>query len=253
MNTAASQKRVETITETKAKAPRPALVLITEPRADNPQTGAAKPEVSEEFLHEMVESCASNVAVLNERGVLLYASTGWTLFEQASLFKREKNKAPLYFRAFRRCDDPAAPGGASSLTLSDDLNRLLAGKVKELQGQYSYRGLTDLHLSTVRAARLALPGSGFRILIAHEDIAAPNDALRKSEQRLSHLFDTTSIVAWEAEPDTWRFTYVSDQARKMLGYPVAAWYERGFLTAKIHASDRLAAWEACIEQSQVVD
>ena len=209
---------------------------------------------SERFLREVVDACASNVAVLDESGqTILYASKAWRLFEEISLFGNNQVIAASYFDQFRRSGDSASDPNARSVTLSDDIGMLSNGQLKELHGQYSYRGVSGTESLIVHAARLSLPPLGFRILITHQDVFSPREALRKSEQRLSHLLDTTRIVAWEADPRTWRFTYVSDQAAKMLGYPIARWYERDFLFSHIHHSDRQEAFDISFEHAQVTD
>jgi len=56
----------------------------------------------------------------------------------------------------------------------------------------------------------------------------------------------TKILAWDGEVEGQRFTYVSEQAAEMLGYPAASWYEPHFLSSHIHADDLnwvLAAYE----------
>jgi PAS domain S-box-containing protein len=62
--------------------------------------------------------------------------------------------------------------------------------------------------------------------------------LRINEAQLDRLLETTKIVVWEAEVEDWRFTYVSEQAQKILGYPIAAWYEPNFLNLRLHPEDK---------------
>jgi PAS domain S-box-containing protein len=66
--------------------------------------------------------------------------------------------------------------------------------------------------------------------------------LRKSEERLRHLVEMANVVPWEAEGETGRLLYVGPQAEKMLGYPLEAWYEDGFLQRLIHPDDRAVAF-----------
>jgi PAS domain S-box-containing protein len=59
-------------------------------------------------------------------------------------------------------------------------------------------------------------------------------ALRRAEQLLSAL----SGVAWEADPDTGTFLYVSDYAERILGFPAGEWHQPGFWAAHLHPDDR---------------
>src|SRR5512132_3414534 len=52
------------------------------------------------------------------------------------------------------------------------------------------------------------------------------------------LLEKAKILAWEAEAVSGRFTYVSEQAEKILGYPIEEWYEPNFLAAHLHPDDR---------------
>ena len=56
----------------------------------------------------------------------------------------------------------------------------------------------------------------------------------KTIQLLEHL----DVIAWEADPETFAFTYVSGQAEKILGYPRERWYEPCFFTNTLHPEDR---------------
>src|SRR5690349_4036807 len=199
---------------------------------------AERPQVSEKFLQDLVEACASNIALLDESGTILYASRAWTMFEQNHRFPAGRHQPPAYFGFYRKEQGGSAVSRFEGPTLSEDLNQLSFDAVKEINGKYTYAGITGTHSLLVHAARLDLPGSGFRILVSHDDLVTPKEALRKSEERLSQLLETTNIIAWEADPETWRFTYVSAQAREFLGYSIAAWYAPDFIVSSMHPDDR---------------
>ncbi len=55
----------------------------------------------------------------------------------------------------------------------------------------------------------------------------------------------TSALPWEADPESYRFTYVGPQAEELFGYARAAWKEPDFWRDHIHAEDREHAWSAC--------
>ena len=52
------------------------------------------------------------------------------------------------------------------------------------------------------------------------------------------LLEATRIVQWEADARTRDFTYVGSQAERLLGYPLARWYEPAFWKTHLHPEDR---------------
>ena len=54
-------------------------------------------------------------------------------------------------------------------------------------------------------------------------------------------------IVWEADAATGQFTFVSQAAENILGYPVERWVnEPSFWVSLIHPDDRAAAVEACL-------
>ena len=191
----------------------------------------------DDSLRAIIDACVSNVAVLDESGSIIYASRAWRLLGQDS-------STLSYFENYRRFTQSESDEEAN-ITLADDIYSILFGKEKEFQRKYYFHFLTEPRPFVIHAARLNLPGSTFRVLITHEELPAVREDLRDSKERLIELLGT-KILAWESEVEGQRFTYVSEQAVEMLGYPVASWYEPHFLSSHIHADDLswvLAAYE----------
>jgi PAS domain S-box-containing protein len=81
--------------------------------------------------------------------------------------------------------------------------------------------------------------------LAHENAERKQAeaTLRRSEERLRRLVETSNVVPWEFDGETGRFLYVGPQAERMLGYTPETWYEDGFLQTHVHPDDRGAALE----------
>lgn len=89
-----------------------------------------------------------------------------------------------------------------------------------------------------------LQGNRMRLLGVHVDITAAKEReleLRESEQRFRRLVEATSIIPWEADLGTGRFTYVGPRAQALLGYPLEEWLTDGFWSLHLHPDDRAAA------------
>jgi PAS domain S-box-containing protein len=58
-----------------------------------------------------------------------------------------------------------------------------------------------------------------------------------SEENLLALINGIGGIVWEADPETFRFTFVSAQAEHILGFPIAAWLEDDFWRLHTHPDD----------------
>lgn len=184
---------------------------------------------TDDFLRAIIDACVSNVAVLDESGAIVYASKAWCLLEQDS------PDCDSYFASCRRFSE-SEPKDDANVTLADDLQTILIGDRWEFHRQYRFDS-PGLHRPFVmHAARLNLPGTAFRVLITREELPSVTEDFRDSKERLIELLGT-NILAWEGEVEGQRFSYVSEEAVKMLGYPIVSWYEIGFLASHIHADD----------------
>src|SRR3954471_4777679 len=66
--------------------------------------------------------------------------------------------------------------------------------------------------------------------------------LRVSRQKFETLVNSIQGVVWEADPITFAFSFVSEQAERLLGYPRALWSsEVEFWLAHIHPDDQALA------------
>ncbi|MEO6353561.1 MAG: PAS-domain containing protein, partial [Burkholderiaceae bacterium] len=77
-------------------------------------------------------------------------------------------------------------------------------------------------------------------------VAAPPGA----QQRFENILNCIDGIVWEADPRTFRFTFVSAQAEQILGYPIEDWYANGFWADHIHPQDREQALSYCALQTR---
>jgi PAS domain S-box-containing protein len=79
-------------------------------------------------------------------------------------------------------------------------------------------------------------------------IEARAEALREFSDRYRALVNSIDGIVWEADPRTFRFLFVSDQAERLLGYPLKRWTaEPDFWRAHVHPQDRDRAVEFCAQ------
>ena len=99
--------------------------------------------------------------------------------------------------------------------------------------------------------------SNRRMLLVIEDLTE-SEQLRVTahafEQRLRELVESLDAIVWEMDADTFQFTFASQRAEQMLGYPAEQWLrETNFCAEHIHPEDRektLAACRAAVDEGK---
>ena len=82
-------------------------------------------------------------------------------------------------------------------------------------------------------------------ILTRDDIVR---SLRESEERHRNLVQGLDAIVWEGDAVTWQFTFVSQRAEAMLGYPVDQWLkEPDFWVNHLHPDDREQAITSCRE------
>lgn len=70
--------------------------------------------------------------------------------------------------------------------------------------------------------------------------------LESSEQRYRQLVESAQVILWRRNIQTSQFSYVNQEAKVLLGYPVGQWMaERTFWPDHIHSEDRALVASFC--------
>jgi len=67
-----------------------------------------------------------------------------------------------------------------------------------------------------------------------------------ARQQYEELVANIDGIVWELDVRTFQFTFVSRQAERLLGYPVAHWFEPAFWVDHVHPDDRTWAKDFCL-------
>ena len=139
--------------------------------------------------------------------------------------------------------------------LQDDMERctLLHRRVTENRAPQSCEVRMVKHDGTLFWAELvASPATGAGSDGVHyvslSDITALKRAetsSRAAEQRFRDMIDSTDGIVWEADVTTFSFTFISDKAERLLGYPLEDWLRPGFWVDHLHPDDKSWAPEFC--------
>ena len=117
----------------------------------------------------MVDLCVSSVAVLDESGVILYASKAWDAVESEDRPDASpRNAQPDIFKSSRV--SPSEFDEEANIKLGDDIQQILSGNETEFHCNYYYRSRADQRSFVAHAARLNLTDVTFRVLATHQDI-----------------------------------------------------------------------------------
>jgi len=77
-------------------------------------------------------------------------------------------------------------------------------------------------------------------------VEAQARAVAEEHDLYAQLVRDVDAVVWEADPRTWVFTFVSQRAETLFGYPLSRWLEdSGFWASLIHPEDREQAVRTC--------
>ena len=95
------------------------------------------------------------------------------------------------------------------------------------------------------------PASRFQLKEANAQLTlAALDAQEQAEEstdRYRDLVEGLHAIVWEAEADPWQYTFLSQRAQVIFGYPVERWLaEPNFWMDLIHADDRSTVATQCL-------
>jgi PAS domain S-box-containing protein len=147
---------------------------------------------------------------------------------------------------------------SEDVTHPDDLPAELALRARLLRGELTqYRSNkrylhADGHAIWVNANTTLVrkpDGSPDYLIGVTEDITERMNAeaaLRSSQQRFLDLVNSVDGIFWEADLEAQCFTYVSEKAEAITGYPVSQWMEPRFWSSHVHPDDRSNAMREVI-------
>jgi diguanylate cyclase (GGDEF)-like protein/PAS domain S-box-containing protein len=81
-------------------------------------------------------------------------------------------------------------------------------------------------------------------------VGTMSEGERRLRQRYHELVDGLDAIVWEADPNTFVFSYVSHGAEQTLGYPIDDWTRPGFWVDHLHPEDREEAADLCRRETK---
>ncbi len=123
-------------------------------------------------------------------------------------------------------------------------NRTIDGAVAVIERPDAERREVLAHCNPLHDAAGRVIG-GVNVLVDVTTQRRIEQELRENDERYRALVERMQVLTWEGNIETLCFTYVSEYAEQLLGFPREAWYAPGFWVDHIHPDDRDAAVEYC--------
>jgi PAS domain S-box-containing protein len=148
-------------------------------------------------------------------------------------------------------------GTAVTDTYLPEERHLFQERLKKLEGHNTLRFERKFvrkngEIVPVEVSVSAIRGGYFQAIL--RDISKrkrAEEALREAHQNYVTLVNSLDGIVWEADAQTFAFTFVSPQAERMLGYPLARWMtEPSFWKDHIHPDDRQWATNFCMDATR---
>lgn len=138
--------------------------------------------------------------------------------------------------------------------IQQHIHQLIHGQCFSLTYDYRYRTPQDSYAWHSLSACRAESGPGnLKLLGLLQDITNRKQteaALKRSQEQYANLVNTIDGIVWELDLACQQFTLVSQQAERLLGYPVEDWYnQEAFWENHLHPEDRDWVIQSCLEQT----
>ncbi|MET0515775.1 MAG: PAS domain-containing protein [Nitrospiraceae bacterium] len=202
-------------------------------------------------LQAIIDAYPASVAVIDGKGVILHVNAAWRQFADDHGYQSDSYGIGLNY--FEICRKANSRFGGVGRSVAKGIQRLFAGDVEEFSYEYTLHHDSNQQWFMAYGRRFSEGRSRLaRVLLTHESITPTRriiETIRRRDRGLKELLESTPLVPWEADAETWRFTYVGPQVEELLGYPAAKWYEPDFWVTHVHPEDRARTIRASQEYS----
>jgi len=195
-----------------------------------------------ERLHISLQSAipiANRIATINQENAVAFDKRRENVLAFALIFLTGVLLLILWplIRAITRSVDQLKTGMNQAALGDLDSRIAMKGKDEFAQLARHFNEMTS-NLAEVTVARETLSAEVIERKRAEK-------ALKDSEQRFRDIVNSTDGIVWEADASTFNFTFISQQAERLLGYPLEDWLKPGFWVEHLHPDDKDWASEYC--------
>lgn len=197
---------------------------------------------SETRFRSLIENLNDVLVVLRPDGVFSYLSPQW----QDALGYEVSATLGRSFIEFVHPDDRAACASALQKVIGAPAGSIAARgsmefRVRGKDGAYKWYVTNVSRVIDPVDDSISVVGIGRDVTLTKQADAA----LKASESRFRDMVNTTDGMVWEADAQTFCFTFISQKAERLLGFSTADWLQPGFWVDHLHPDDKTWAPEFC--------
>lgn len=137
--------------------------------------------------------------------------------------------------------------------LSPHIRRVLSGDRVEYEELIEFSGIGPRWINSVYVPTRDPDGTIDGWVAVVKDITEKKQAeesMQKSRQQYLTLLNSIDGIVWEADPSTLRFTFISSQAERLLGYSIEEWRNDPlFWISHVHPEDRDWVSAYCLDSA----
>jgi PAS domain S-box-containing protein len=179
--------------------------------------------------------------------VRLVPETGWAAYASLPIAEALQGVAPLRYLMLTSLAFSAALGIALSIWLSRRLLRPVL-LLRDAAGEVAKGNYRQIVRPAPYEELEELSGSFREMISAVEE---RERSISENRTRYRNLVNSIEGIVWELELAEYRFTFVSDQAEHLLGYPTQRWIdEKNFWLEHVHEEDREWVFPFCKKETE---
>lgn len=143
---------------------------------------------SGELLQGTIDALTSNIAVLNDRGVIIKVNASWRAFAEKNDFGLPDYGVGSNYleKCVPHAETAPSEDDRHALAAAGGIGRVIAGKCDFFELEYSCRIQTEQRWFAMRVTHFGA-GAGLHVVVAHEDITDRRRALVEREQAETRL------------------------------------------------------------------
>lgn len=151
------------------------------------------------FIENILNSIGAHVAILNEKGDIVYVNKAWTDFALTNGL--QANQVGENYLSV--CDRAIGPGANEAAQVATNIRKVISGQLTSFSMQYTFQSGRQRRWFKMDVTRFRKPGPAY-VVINQDDITHlkyVEEALQASEMRYRHIVEDQTDIICRHHPD----------------------------------------------------